>query len=68
MSLDSSPRVTDEWAAIAIAESQKCPVCFSPVANQATRENRGIMLADYVCGGEKPHLWSVRWGLAQVAS
>jgi hypothetical protein len=59
---------TDSWAAEHIADSQTCPVCFAPVANQATRENKGIMLADYVCGGVKPHIWSVRWGLAQVSA
>ncbi len=68
MSLDSNPRVTDQWAATHIADSQTCPVCFAPVAKHATRENRGIMLADYVCGGVTPHLWSVRWGLAQAGA
>lgn len=54
------------WAHHHIADSQTCPVCFAPVAKQHTRENRGVMLATYVCGNEPAHLWDVRWGLAQV--
>jgi hypothetical protein len=68
VSIESRAAHPDTWAHEHIADSQTCPVCFAPVANQATRENRGIMLADYVCGGERPHIWSVRWGLAQVSA
>jgi hypothetical protein len=66
MSIDSNPRSTDEWAHVAIAQMMVCPMCFGAVAKQATRENREIMLATYVC--ENQHLFEVRWGLAQVTA
>lgn len=56
----------DQWAHQAIAQMMVCPLCFGQVAKQATRENRGIMLATYVC--TSGHLFELRWGLAQVGA
>jgi hypothetical protein len=57
---------TDSWAHEHIARSQTCPVCLGAVVKHATRKNNGVMLATYVCAMD--HLWSIHWGLAQVAA
>lgn len=63
--LNEDTAARDQWAYDRIAESQTCPVCFAPVAYNATRENRGIVLATYVCGGETEHCWMLKWAAGQ---
>jgi hypothetical protein len=45
-----------------IAETQRCPVCGLPPFSDVTRENRGVMISDLICGFE--HLWIVKWVMA----
>lgn len=58
----------DGWAHDHIADSQTCPLCFSPVAHNVTRENRGVVLATYVCGGVLEHVWMLKFALNQVTA
>lgn len=64
--LAESKSTDDQWAHVAIAQQMTCPMCFGTIAKQHTRENRGIMLATYVCTND--HLFTMNWGLAQVGS
>ena len=64
--LTETKSTDDQWAHVAIAEKMTCPMCFGGVAKQHTRENRGVMLATYVCWNS--HMFELRWGLAQVTA
>lgn len=42
-----------------IRATQSCPNCGLPPAQDVTRLNRGVWLADYIC--PLGHIWFVKW-------